>query len=132
MTCVRCAARCFWMFPVCGDNAHQRGRHGDTGQRLAVSAERAAQSGASNCWAAAGHWWTTGCTVTGAGAGRPPPPAPVREAAIMLTCWMFKRYQAAYRQDNAAVPELGQILYGEAMPKQVVALLTFRNGTVML
>ena len=50
----------------------------------------------------------------------------------MLAGWMFKRYQAAL-QDNAASPELGQILYGEAMPKQVMALLSpFRNGTVML
>ena len=71
-------------------------------------------------------------TVTGRWGWSAGAPAPVREAAVMLTGWMFKRYQAAL-QDNAAVPELGQILYGEAMPKQVMALLSpFRNGTVML
>lgn len=59
-------------------------------------------------------------------------PAPVREAATMLAGWMFKRYQAAL-QDNAAAPELGQIVYGEAVPKQVIALLSpFRNGVALL
>lgn len=71
-------------------------------------------------------------TVTGLWGWSATPPAPVHEAATMLAGWMFKRYQAAL-QDNAASPELGQILYGEAMPKQVVALLApFRNGTVLL
>ena len=59
-------------------------------------------------------------------------PAAVREAAIMLAGWLFKRYQAAL-QDNAAAPELGQIVYWEAVPKQVVALLApFRNGVALL
>lgn len=59
-------------------------------------------------------------------------PAPVKEAAIMLAGWMFKRYQAAL-QDNAAAPDLGQLVYGEAIPRQVVALLApFRNGMAML
>ena len=72
-------------------------------------------------YAVTGRW---GWSVT--------PPAPVREAAVMLAGWMFKRYQAAL-QDNAASPDLGQILYGEAMPKQVVALLApFRNGARLL
>lgn len=59
-------------------------------------------------------------------------PVPVTEAAIMLAGWMFKRYQAAL-QDNAAMPELGQLLYSEAIPKQVLALLApYRNGMEML
>ncbi len=49
-------------------------------------------------------------------------PDPIREATAMLAGWMFKRYQAAL-QDNAASPELGQIVYGEAIPKQVLALI---------
>ena len=70
--------------------------------------------------------------VTGRWGWSATPPAPVREATIMLAGWMFKRYQAAL-QDNAASPDLGQILYGEAMPKQVMALLApFRNGAMML
>lgn len=59
-------------------------------------------------------------------------PPPVSEATIMLSGWMFKRYQAAL-QDNAAAPELGQIVYGEAIPRQVLALLApYRNGMEML
>jgi hypothetical protein len=55
-------------------------------------------------------------------------PAAVREAAIMLSGWLLKRYQAAL-QDAAFSPELGQLTYSEAMPKQVQALLApFRNG----
>lgn len=49
-------------------------------------------------------------------------PDAVREATAMLSGWMFKRYQAAL-QDNTANPEMGQIIYGEAIPKQVMALL---------
>jgi hypothetical protein len=49
-------------------------------------------------------------------------PDPIREATAMLAGWMFKRFQAAL-QDNAASPELGQIVYGEAIPKQVMALI---------
>ena len=59
-------------------------------------------------------------------------PAAVREAAIMLSGWLFKRYQAAL-QDAAFSPELGQMTYSEAMPKQVRALLDpFRLGTRLL
>ena len=59
-------------------------------------------------------------------------PAPVREAATMLAGWMFKRYQAAL-QDNAAAPDLGQIVYGESIPRQVLALLApFRSGMRLL
>jgi hypothetical protein len=55
-------------------------------------------------------------------------PAAVREACIMLAGWMLKRYQAAL-QDAAFSPELGQLTYSEAMPKQVQALLApFRSG----
>jgi hypothetical protein len=59
-------------------------------------------------------------------------PAAVREACIMLAGWMLKRYQAAL-QDAAFSPELGQLTYSEAMPKQVQALLApFRNGMRLL
>lgn len=50
-------------------------------------------------------------------------PAPVTEACAMLSAWMFKRYQAALA-DATANLDIGQLIYGEAMPKQVVALLT--------
>lgn len=71
-------------------------------------------------------------TVTGAWGWSVVAPAPVREAAIMLAGWLFKRYQAAL-QDNAASPELGQLVYGESIPRQVMALLApYRNGMVML
>ena len=50
----------------------------------------------------------------------------------MLSGWLFKRYQAAL-QDAAFSPELGQLTYSEAMPKQVRALLDpFRLGTRLL
>lgn len=49
-------------------------------------------------------------------------PSPVTEAAAMLAGWMFKRYQAAL-QDNTAAIELGKLVYSEAIPKQVLALL---------
>lgn len=57
-------------------------------------------------------------------------PDPIREATAMLAGWMFKRYQAAL-QDNAASPELGQLVYGEAIPKQVLALIApYKRGPV--
>ena len=49
-------------------------------------------------------------------------PQPVIEATAMLAGWFFKRWQAAL-QDNAASVELGEIVYGEAIPKQVIAVL---------
>lgn len=49
-------------------------------------------------------------------------PTPVKEAALMLAGWIFKRYQAAL-QDNTVNQDLGQIIYGASMPKQVCALL---------
>lgn len=56
------------------------------------------------------------------------PPAAVVEACTMLAGWMFKRYQAAL-QDATANMDLGQLVYSEAIPKQVTALLTpFRSG----
>lgn len=61
-------------------------------------------------------------TVTGVWGFSTTVPDPIREATAMLAGWMFKRYQAAL-QDNAASPELGQIVYGEAIPKQVWALI---------
>lgn len=49
-------------------------------------------------------------------------PLPVTEAAAMLAGWMFKRYQAAL-QDSTASIELGELVYSEAIPRQVLALL---------
>lgn len=60
------------------------------------------------------------------------PSEAIVEAATMLSCWVFKRYQAAL-QDNAVSPELGTVIYGSAMPKQVVELLKpFRLGSRLL
>lgn len=84
----------------------------------------------------AGYYWTielksayawtfavdTFATVTGVWGFSTTVPDPISEATAMLAGWMFKRYQAAL-QDNAASPELGQIVYGEAIPKQVMALI---------
>jgi len=50
------------------------------------------------------------------------PPNPVVEATAMLAAWMFKRYQGAL-QDRFPSPDLGEMIYSEAMPKQVRALL---------
>ena len=59
-------------------------------------------------------------------------PTPVREATVMLAAWMYKRYQAGL-QDAANNVEIGQMMYSERMPKQVVALLApFRIGQRML
>ena len=55
----------------------------------------------------------------------------VKEAVIMYAAWLFKRYQAAL-QDAAANQELGQLIYSEAVPKQVLALLPPKNGKAML
>lgn len=55
------------------------------------------------------------------------PPA-IREACAMLAGWMFKRYQTALADASANV-ELGQLVYGESMPRQVVAILdTYRES----
>ena len=59
-------------------------------------------------------------------------PTPVKEATVMLAAWMYKRYQAGL-QDAANNAEIGQMMYSERMPKQVVALLApFRIGQRML
>lgn len=59
-------------------------------------------------------------------------PEGISEATIMLSAWIYKRYQAAL-QDATANAELGTVIYGESMPKQVRELLKpFRIGTRML
>ena len=71
-------------------------------------------------------------TVTGKWGWSTSAPTPVKEAAVMLAAWMYKRYQAAL-QDAANNVEIGQMMYSERMPKQVVALLApFRIGQRML
>lgn len=49
-------------------------------------------------------------------------PAPVTEACAMLAGWMLKRWQMALA-DATANQDLGSVIYGESMPKQVLALL---------
>ena len=94
-----------------------------------------------------GHYWsirmlTTGpgwqwvqdglYTVTGKWGWSTTAPTPVKEATVMLAAWMYKRYQAGL-QDAANNVEIGQMMYSERMPKQVVALLApFRIGQRLL
>ena len=95
----------------------------------------------------AGHYWSihmlsTGpgwqwvqdglYTVTGKWGWSTTPPTPVREATVMLAAWLYKRYQAGL-QDAANNAEIGQMMYSEKMPKQVVALLApFRSERRLL
>lgn len=59
-------------------------------------------------------------------------PPGIQEATAMYAAWMFKRWQAAL-QDATANAELGQIIYGSAMPKQIVAMLSrYKDGTKLL
>jgi hypothetical protein len=70
--------------------------------------------------------------VTGKWGWSTTPPTPVKEATTMLAAWMYKRYQAGL-QDAANNAEIGQMMYSERMPKQVVALLApFRVGVRLL
>ena len=70
--------------------------------------------------------------VTGKWGWSTNPPTPVKEATTMLAAWMYKRYQAGL-QDAANNTEIGQMMYSERMPKQVVALLApFRVGVRLL
>ena len=50
-------------------------------------------------------------------------PDPIIEATATYAAWMFKRWQAAL-QDATANQDLGQIIYGSEMPKQVKAMLS--------
>ena len=79
------------------------------------------------------QWVTDGLyTVTGKWGWSTTVPTPVKEATVMLAAWMYKRYQAAL-QDAANNVEIGQMMYSERMPKQVVALLApFRIGQRLL
>lgn len=70
-------------------------------------------------WAAGGEQEVT---VTGVWGLATSCPEPVNEACAMLAGWMLKRWQMALA-DATANQELGQVIYGEAMPKQVAELL---------
>ena len=70
-------------------------------------------------WTFATDGWISVAGVWGYAASAP---QPITEAAAMLAGWMFKRYQAAL-QDSTASIELGELVYSEAIPKQVLALL---------
>lgn len=54
-------------------------------------------------------------------------PANIAEAATMWSAYLVKRYQAAL-QDATANQDLGQLVYSEAIPKQVMALLRPRGA----
>ena len=56
-------------------------------------------------------------------------PDHIAEAAAMWAAWLLKRYQGAL-QDATANQELGQLIYSEAMPKQVLALLRSRGPSL--
>ena len=79
------------------------------------------------------QWVTDGLyTVTGIWGWSTTPPTPVKEATVMLAAWLYKRYQAGL-QHAANNAEIGQMMYSERMPKQVVALLApFRIGQRLL
>lgn len=78
--------------------------------------------------------WTTDGRITVVGKfgySETVPPA-IREATAVYSAWMFKRWQAAL-QDATANAELGQVIYGSDMPKQVKSILVFyRDGTQYL
>lgn len=54
-------------------------------------------------------------------------PPNIAEAATMWSAYLVKRYQAAL-QDATANQDLGQLVYSEAIPKQVMALLRPRGA----
>jgi len=56
-------------------------------------------------------------------------PDNISEAAAMWVGWLVKRYQSAL-QDATANQELGQLIYSEAIPKQVLALLRSRGPSL--
>lgn len=68
--------------------------------------------------------------VTGAWGMASSVPEPVREAAIMLTAWTYKRYTVGL-QDVTANPDLGQLVYAKGMPEQVTTLLSGYRWTVI-
>jgi hypothetical protein len=60
------------------------------------------------------------------------PPDTIREATIMLSGWIYKRYLAGL-QTNTVSPELGTVLYGSSMPSQVKDILRYYvNGKKFL
>lgn len=56
-------------------------------------------------------------------------PDHISEAAAMWAGYLLKRYQGAL-QDATANQELGQLIYSEAIPKQVLALLRSRGPSL--
>jgi hypothetical protein len=68
--------------------------------------------------------------VTGAWGMAAAVPEPVREAAIMLTAWTYKRYTVGL-QDATANLDLGQLVYAKGMPEQVTTLLSGYRWTVL-
>lgn len=57
-------------------------------------------------------------------------PEPIREAAAMMSAWTFRRYLAGL-QDATANADLGQLVYSEGVPKQVLALVSPYRWTVI-
>lgn len=56
-------------------------------------------------------------------------PDNIAEACAMWSAYLLKRYQGAL-QDATANQELGQLIYSEAIPKQVLALLRGRGPSL--
>ena len=56
-------------------------------------------------------------------------PDNITEACAMWSAYLLKRYQGAL-QDATANQELGQLIYNEAIPKQVLALLRSRGPSL--
>lgn len=56
-------------------------------------------------------------------------PDNIVEACAMWSAYLLKRYQGAL-QDATANQELGQLIYSEAIPKQVLALLRSRGPSL--
>jgi hypothetical protein len=56
-------------------------------------------------------------------------PDNVAEACAMWAGWLLKRYQSAL-QDATANQEMGQLVYSESIPKQVLALLRPRGPSL--
>lgn len=74
------------------------------------------------------NWITDGeIAVTGKFGYSLTAPANVVESATMWSAYLVKRYQAAL-QDATANQELGQLVYSEAIPTQVLALLHPRGA----
>ena len=71
-------------------------------------------------------------TVTGKWGWSTTPPAPIKEAAIAMAAWMYKRYQAGL-QGVANNDEIGRMMHGDkTLDSMFASLKPFRNGMRLL